>query len=145
MSRSGETKRPPYLEAIQRRGREANPFFMLMGVEVVHIGNGQATLQMPVRPDMHNGAGWLQGGLYVSLADEAMALALYTILGETERIATVSEATSFMKGVREGTVVATGRVVKKGGRVAFTEGEVREAAPEGELLTQTTAAFALIR
>ena len=145
MPRDDETKHPPYLETIKKRGREANPFFMLMGVEVMHIGNGEATLEMPVRPDMHNGEGWLQGGLFVSLADEAMALALYTILDDTERIATVSEATNFMKGVQDGKVVATGRVVKKGRRVAFAEGEVREGTPDGELLTKTTAAFAVMR
>jgi len=145
MSRDDERRPPPYLEAIKKQGREANPFFMLMGVDVMHIGNGEATLEMPVRSDMHNGEGWLQGGLFVSLADEAMALALYTLLGDTERIATVSEATSFLKGVRGGKVIATGRVVKKGGRIAFTEGEVREETPEGELLTKTTAAFAVMR
>ena len=145
MSTDDETRHPPYLDAIKKRGREANPFFTLMGIDVIHIGNGEATLAMPVRPDMHNGEGWLQGGLFVALADEAMALALCTILDGSERIATVSQATSFMKGVRDGKLVATGRVVKKGRRIAFTEGEVREETPEGELLTKTTAAFAVLR
>lgn len=145
MSRDDDRRHPNYLEAIQKQGREANPFFMLMGVDVMHIGDGEATLEMPVRSDMHNGEGWLQGGLFVSLADEAMALALYTVLGGTERVATVSEATSFMKGARDGKVVATGRVVKKGRRIAFTEGEVREETPDGELLARTTAAFAVMR
>ena len=145
MSRDDDRRHPNYLEAIQKQGREANPFFMLMGVDVMHIGDGEATLEMPVRSDMHNGEGWLQGGLFVSLADEAMALALYTVLGGTERVATVSEATNFMKGARDGKVVAIGRVVKKGRRIAFTEGEVREETPDGELLARTTAAFAVMR
>lgn len=98
---------------------------------------------MRIRPDMQNGEGGLQGGVFVSLADEAMALALYTVLGATERIATVTERTSLGKGIREGTVIATGRVVKRGHHLAFREGEVGEETPSGELLARTTAVFAV--
>ena len=79
---------------------------------------------MPVRPDMHNGVGWLQGGMLVAIADEAMALALYPLLDKQEGIATIAESTSFIKGVRTGILIAEARVVKKGRRVAFMEAEV---------------------
>jgi acyl-CoA thioesterase len=96
-----------------------------------------------VRPDMMNGVGWLQGGVLAAIADEAMALALYTRLSGREGIATISESTTFVRGVREGTITAKGRVIKKGRRVAFTEGEVY-AGDEGKaLLSRTSAAFAL--
>lgn len=134
-----------YLDDIEKRGREANPFFMLMGIDIMNIGRGEAMLEMQVRPDMHNGAGWLQGGVFTSLTDEAMALALYTIIDDDERIATVSESTGFLKGVREGKLVAIGKVLKKGQRVAFAEGEVRRETPDGELLAHTTAAFVVIK
>jgi acyl-CoA thioesterase len=78
-----------YLEEIRRRGRDANPFFQLMGIEIGTYGNGEAELFMPVRPNMHNGAGWLQGGLFTALCDEAMALALFTVLEEGAGIATI--------------------------------------------------------
>ena len=73
-----------YLERIKNDGRAANPFFCQMGIEVVEAAGGRAILNMPVRPDMHNGVGWLQGGLLVALADEAMALAVYSQLAEGE-------------------------------------------------------------
>ncbi len=131
-----------YLEEIKKRGREANPFFCLMGIEVDSFGEGKAELSMEVRPDMLNGAGWLQGGLFTALCDEAMALALFTSLEEGERIATISESTSFLRGVRMGKVIAKGRVVKKGRQVAFTEGIVMDA--EGHVLSQTFASFAVL-
>ncbi len=133
-----------YLQAIRERGREANPFFRLMGIDVLQVGQAEATLTMSVRPDMLNGVGWLQGGIFVSLADEAMALALYAALGEKTRIATVTESTSFLKGIRGGTVIATGRVVKAGRRLAFTEGDVRSETPSGDLLARTAAVFAVL-
>jgi uncharacterized protein (TIGR00369 family) len=92
---------------------------------------------------MHNGVGWLQGGLLVALADEAMAIAVYSQLAEGEGIATISESTSFIKGTRDGIIWAEGRVIRKGRRVAFCEGEVWTGADKRTLLSRTSAAFAI--
>lgn len=132
-----------YLENIRKNGRYANPFFGLTGIDVVSTDKGHAVLKMAVRPDMLNGVGWLQGGMLVALADEAMALALYPMLDESEGIATISESTSFIKGAKDSVIVAEGRVVKKGRRVAFCEGEVRMENAEKTLLSRTTASFAV--
>jgi uncharacterized protein (TIGR00369 family) len=132
-----------YLERIRNQGREANPFFCLMGIDVVSVEEGNAVLRMEVRPDMWNGAGWLQGGMFTALADEAMALALYPMLSPHEGIATISESTSFIKGVKTGVLIAQGRVIKKGHRVVFAEGDVRTDRDEKAILARTSAAFAV--
>lgn len=131
-----------YIEEIGRRGRDANPFFLLMGIDIGYYGKGRAELFMTVRPDMHNGVGWLQGGLYTALCDEAMALALFSVLDERMAIATISECTSFLQGVRSGRIRASAEVVKKGRSVAFMRGQVR--SEEGSALTESTASFAII-
>jgi len=133
-----------YFEEIQKRGRDVNPFFVMMGIDVVSIGEGTARLSMKVRPDMHNGVGWMQGGIFTAMADEAMALALYTVISPGERIATISEATSFLKGAKDEVLIATGRVVRKGRRVAFTESEIRKETSDGEILARCAAAFAIL-
>jgi acyl-CoA thioesterase len=138
-------KQKSYLEQIRKYGRDVNPFFRLMGIEVQEITEGKAFLTMQVRPDMHNGVGWLQGGIFTSLADEAMALALYTCIGPGEKIATIAENTSFIKGEREGQIVGIGWVVRKGRKVAFLEGEVRKGDRTGEMLTRTSASFLLTK
>lgn len=132
-----------YLERIKTEGRSANPFFCFMGIDVADIGDGRAVLRMEVRPEMYNGAGWLQGGIFTALADEAIALALYSRLSGGEGIATISESTCFFKGARDGVIIAEGRVVKKGRRVAFAEAEVRTEDPDRTLLSRTSAAFAI--
>jgi uncharacterized protein (TIGR00369 family) len=133
-----------YFEAIRKHGRDANPFFVMMGIDVVSIGEGTARLSMRVRPDMHNGVGWMQGGIFTAMADEAMALALYTVIPPGARIATISETTSFLRGAKDELLIATGRVVRKGRRVAFTESEVRKENGEGEILARCAAAFAIL-
>ena len=132
-----------YFEKIKGQGRGANPFFCLMGIDVVSVGEGNAVLRMEVRPDMLNGVGWLQGGIFTALADEAMALALYSLLSQKEWIATISDSTSFIWGVREGVLIAEGRVIKKGRRVAFAEGDVTLDQQEKEILARTSGAFAV--
>ena len=92
---------------------------------------------------MLNGVGWLQGGIFTALSDEAMALALYSLLSPREGIATISESTSFIRGVRDGVLIAEGRVIKKGRRVAFAEGDVTLDQPEKEILARTSAAIAV--
>jgi uncharacterized protein (TIGR00369 family) len=132
-----------YLEKIKKDGRQANPFFCLTGIDMVKAEPGIAILTMPVRPDMHNGVGWLQGGMLVALADEAMALALYPLLEKNEGIATIAESTSFIRGVRKGVILAEARVIRKGRRVAFMEAEVRADDREKTLLSRTSASFAI--
>ncbi len=133
-----------YIERLKVDSDQANPFFKMMGVSVLSFDDGHAELSMEIMPTMHNGVGWLQGGIFVALADEAMALALYTVLTETEGIATISESTSFLRGVRDGTLFARGWVVRRGRRVAFTEAEVRRGDGSGEVLARTTASFAIV-
>jgi uncharacterized protein (TIGR00369 family) len=132
-----------YLEKIKTDGKNANPFFCLMGIDVVSVEPGKAVLRMEVRPDMHNGVGWLQGGMLAALADEAMALALYPLLAKNEGIATISESTSFIKGAKEGFIIAEGRIIRKGRRVAFAEGEVFIDDTGKAMLSRTSAAFAV--
>ncbi len=131
----------PYIQAIREHGSAANPFFQLMGIAIQHFESGDATLSMPGRPNMLNGEGWLQGGLFIALADEAMALALYTLLDRTDHAATISETTSFLKGIQAGTIFATGHIIRKRSRIAFLQAEVRDA--DGDILSRTSATFAI--
>jgi acyl-CoA thioesterase len=132
-----------YLEKIKKDGSRANPFFCFTGIDIAGAEPGKAVLTMPVRPELHNGVGWLQGGMLVAIADEAMALALYPLLEKNEGIATIAESTSFIKGVREGIILAEARVIKKGRRVAFMEAEVWADDGEKTLLSRTSASFAI--
>lgn len=129
-----------YIERIRSEGRDANPFFTLMGIEIGVIGSGCATLSMPIRPDMMNGEDFLQGGLFTALADEAMVLAIYPLLSLEERIATISESTTFMSGAQRGVLVGTGRVIKKGRRVIFAEADVTLEGSD-RILSRSSASF----
>jgi len=133
-----------YPEEIKKKGREANPFFCLMGIDAESFGDGKAVLSMQVRPDMLNGVGWLQGGIYVSLIDEAMALSVCTLLGPDEGIATISENTNFYKGIRDGKIFAKAEVVRRGRKIIFVEGFCYPEGSDSNVLARTTASFAVL-
>lgn len=132
-----------YLRNIEERGRDANPFFRLLDIKIISYKEGHALLSMRVREDMHNGEGWLQGGIYTAIADEAMALAIYPSLDEVEHIATVSANTTFIKGIREGTLTAEARILKRGKRFIFAEADVKTHEREPVLLTRSSAVFSV--
>lgn len=130
-----------YLDEIEKKGQNANPFFCLLGIRPVSWGDGSAVLDMQVRADMTNGEGWLQGGIYTSMVDEAMALAIYTLLNEGEMIATISCTTTFLRGVRAGdTIRAEARVVRRGRQIIFSEGSVSNL-DGGTELARCSASF----
>ncbi|WOF15369.1 PaaI family thioesterase [Methanoplanus sp. FWC-SCC4] len=134
-----------YPDEVLKKGRLANPYFCLMGIDPISFGDGGCVLLMDVRADMLNGAGWLQGGIYVSLADEAMALAISTILNAGEGIATISETTSFLRGVNTGKICAKASVVRRGRKIIFAEGIVFQKDDESKVLSKTTASFAVVK
>ncbi len=130
-----------YLDRLRAEGEGANPFFAMTGTKVMRMDGGIGELSVEVGPGFCNGEGWVQGGLYAALADEAIVLAIYQTLGEDETIATITESTSFLRGVNAGSLRVVGRVVKRGRRVIFGEGQVFDGA--GKLCTITTASYAV--
>lgn len=130
-----------YLDRLRAIGAGANPFFAMTGTRVDRMDSGTGELSVEIRPGFCNGEGWVQGGLYAALADEAIVLAIYQTLGEGETISTITESTSFLRGVNGGTLRAVGRVVKRGRRVIFGEGQVFDG--EGRLCSVTTASYAV--
>ena len=54
---------------------ENNSFSKWLGIELIDIDAGSATLNMKVRAEMLNSFGIMHGGVSYSMADTAMALA----------------------------------------------------------------------
>ena len=135
-----------YPEEMRKKGKDANPFFCLMGIEPVYFGDGKAALSMTTRPDMLNGVGWLQGGVYFALIDESMALAICTIIDDDQGIATISATTDYYKGVGAGAdLVAEAHVVKRGHKIIFAEGSVHLKDSPDTILAKTSASFLITR
>ena len=131
----------PYAEKIAAIGSAANPTFMTLGITPVSWGDNRAVLKMTIADKFHNGVGFLQGGFYVILADEAIALAILTELDADQGTTTISETTEFLRSAKEGEIFAVARINRKGRRIVFAEAEVRRGSEDGEILSKTTTSY----
>jgi acyl-CoA thioesterase len=98
-----------------------------LGMEIVDIRAGQATLAMTVQPHMVNGHKIAHGGFIFTLADSAFAFACNS---HNERTVAAQGAITFLRPGKLGDrLIATAREVSRSGRsgiydVRVTAGEV---------------------
>ena len=77
-----------------------------LGMEIVEIGPGRATLSMTVRPDMVNGQRIAHGGFIFALADSAFAFACNT---HNERVVAAQGNITFIRPGKLGDISRSGR------------------------------------
>ena len=85
-----------------------------LGMRIVDVAPGAATLTMPVRPDMLNGHGICHGGYIFTLADSAFAFACNTYNQNT--VAQQNQITYLAPGREAELLTATACEVSKVGR-----------------------------
>ena len=100
------------------------PFAKLLGIEVVSVEPGVATLSMKMRDDLKRNGGIAHGGAVATLIDSAMAFAIMPMLGENEHSLTVDLTIHYLRPVSEGSARATARVVRAGKRVITVSAEL---------------------
>ncbi len=116
----------PELEAALRARFNANPFIQFVGIQAPQLGKGYACFVLPMKHDLENSIGLLQGGMIAALADEAVAFALYSLVKEGETINTVEMKINFLGAVKEGEVEAEARIAKRGRTISLGEAVVRQ-------------------
>ena len=109
---------------------EQPPIGHLLGMRVVDVEHGRAVFTLTPDESMYNPIGVVHGGIVCTLLDSALGCALHTTLPAGKGYTSVEIKVSYLKAVRpsSGLLTATGRVVRVGSRVGFTEGEVVDAS-----------------
>ena len=102
------------------------PFNSYLGTKVVVKETGNATVVLDLAPHHLNRRGVTHGGVITSLLDSALGAAVISSIPAEWWCATTSLSTQFLEGAGQGRLTATGRVLRRGRRVAFAEGEVRD-------------------
>jgi len=115
------------------------PIAELVGMELVELGEGQATFALDPSERHYNPLGTVHGGIAATLLDSAMGCAVHTTLNEGERYTTLELKVNFVRAITEATgrVVASGSVIHRGGRIATAE--ARLADEDGRLLAHGTS------
>lgn len=113
----------------RRRVLEAKQetFGRYLGIEFTKMEGGECEARLAIKSHHKNLGGVVHGGVIASLLDSCMGGAVVSTLDELEWCGTTQLDTKFLRWADGPTLVATGRVVKRGRQVAFVEGSLRDA------------------
>ena len=146
MSDDDSPRKTRYRELIDswvHRGAPVAPIGQLLGFRFTRYEEGIIRVEMEVGPTHHNPLGIVHGGIYCDLADAAMGMALAGALADDEGFATLQLQASYLRAVRQGLLVATGRVVHRGRTVAHLESEVCDG--EGRPVARLTSVCSIFQ
>jgi uncharacterized protein (TIGR00369 family) len=132
-----------HLDAMLRGDVAPPPVAELLGLRLVSVADGEVVFELDVRPEHANPMGTIQGGVICALADAAMGLAYATRLEDAESFTTLELKTNYLRQVRDGTLVATGRVVHAGRTVGLTSCDVVDG--EGRKVAYATSTCMTLR
>lgn len=140
---STNRRQGPLWEMLAGR-RSPSPVAQLLDAKFLKVDpeQGESAVEFRGKPEFANPAGDIQGGMLAAMLDLAMGVSLAGTFLEGERAVTVEMKVNFIRPAKMGTLVSTGRVIRKGRSLAFLEGDVRDGAGE---LVATGSATAHIR
>jgi uncharacterized protein (TIGR00369 family) len=116
------------------------PFADLLGIRISHREPGLARVELDARAELMNSHGAAHGGVVMTLADIALAVAAMTVDPTSRGAVTIELKVSFLSP-GTGRLVAEGRCLRAGKSLSFSEGEVRDG--EGNLVAKALGTFRL--
>lgn len=102
------------------------PIGKLLGMKLISLEEGEAIFTINVDDRFANPMGTLHGGIVVSVADSAMGMAYASTLADDETFTTLELKNNYLKPVWQGTLTATGKLIKRGKTIGIVECNVTD-------------------
>lgn len=119
------------------RAYAAAPITRWMGT-AVRVGDGVATISLPLRADFHHPAAAVHGSIYFRLLDDAAYFAANSRVPDV-LVLTGSFTVHFFRPVTDGVIHAEGQVLRESSRVLVADARV--LSEEGALLAHGIGSF----
>jgi len=119
-----QTNRDRDREAAIQAGVNNSPYYKHIGMRVVEFTDRGSVMEMTVIPEHKNIWGTMHGGAISSLVDSSCGTAIGPFLGPAEAVVTLDLRVQFLRPVREGRLIAHGRVAHRTQRYIIAECEV---------------------
>ena len=134
-----------YLTAIKDGRIPGPPIAAHFGLRWERIEPGEVEAVAEPDESLYNPIGMAHGGVAATMLDSVVGCAVHTTLPAGVGYASVELKVSYLRAIHagRGEIRAVGRVVKEGSRIAFAEGEIRDA--EGKLLATASGTCAITR
>ncbi len=137
MSKDARALSEEQLDDLARYFNEEVTFSKHIAAKVKEVEPGRSVISIDVQEIHLNGAGTLHGGVYASLIDNAMGLAVLALVGV--RTATIEMNVHFLGAVNSGRITCESEVLHRTRRTATAEAKVHDG--EGNLVALGTGAF----
>ena len=138
------TERKGFFWDVMEGRRPPPPAAALLGFELLAIDPAQGTIRVrfAARPEFTNPIGVVQGGFLAAMLDDTLGPALTATLEPDQFAPTIELKVNFIKPAPLGVLIGEGRLVARGGTIAFLAGELRTAA--GDLIATATATARIV-
>lgn len=103
------------------------PFYHHLGIELKKLERGRAEIRLRVGKHLMQHAGVAHGGVTAAMVDSAVGLALCTLLKPRTLITTIELNLNYITPAKPGLLIASGRILQKGKRIAVGEAEVTDS------------------
>ena len=118
------------------------PYFQLLGMKVVELAEGYARLTAPVEDRMNSIGGALHGGVLSSIADSAVAMAIFATTKPEEKPLTIELNVNYLKPIQGDQVIAEARIVSRGRTIAVGDVDITDKA--GRLVAKSRATYIIV-
>jgi uncharacterized protein (TIGR00369 family) len=119
-----------------------SPFVDSLGVQLVLAEDGNSEVVLPLSSVHMNTWGIAHGGVTMTLADVALAMAARSLAADGVGVVTVEMKVTFMEPGR-GELRAFARVLHRSTTMAYCEGEIRDS--EGHFVAKALGTFKYMR
>jgi uncharacterized protein (TIGR00369 family) len=138
------SKTGPFWDFLAGRS-PAPPAAALLGWQLSWVApdRGEIEVTFDAHAGFANPMGNVQGGFLAAMLDDTLGPALVATLDDGEFAPTLELKVSFLRPAVPGRLTGSGRVVHRGGSIAFLAGELTDQ--QGNLLATATATARIIR
>jgi uncharacterized protein (TIGR00369 family) len=138
-----DAREGPFWDAMLGR-KPPPPAATTLGFKLLAIDaeRGTVRVQWDAKPEFCNPMGVIQGGFLAAMLDDTLGPALVATLGKDQFAPTIELKVNFIRPAQVGTLIGEGRVVHRGGSIAFLAGELM--TERGELIATGTATARIV-
>jgi uncharacterized protein (TIGR00369 family) len=138
-----EGREGPFWDAMEGRVPPP-PAAVTLGFKLLEIDPDRGTIrvQFEGKREFLNPMGVVQGGFVAAMLDDTLGPALICTLPPGHFAPTIELKVNFIKPAPLGVLIGEGRLVARGGTIAFLAGELRTAG--GDLIATATATARIV-
>jgi uncharacterized protein (TIGR00369 family) len=142
-SAEGPPREGPFWDAMEGRVPPP-PAAVTLGFKLLEIDSHRGTIrvQFEGKREFLNPMGVVQGGFVAAMLDDTLGPALVCTLPPGHFAPTIELKVNFIKPAPPGVLIGEGRLVARGGTIAFLAGELRTGS--GELVATATATARIV-